>query len=124
MLGAVAFLAVWLTFAVRLYLVGIYRNERGLLLRYVHRSRLLPWSQVTGFDVRTARFLGSATVRNAAWVLTRDGAWETPVQQRSRLVGWRKNTGPVLSAADFDLMMARLREAHAAVQAGGGVVVR
>ncbi|MFG3691289.1 PH domain-containing protein [Micromonospora sp. NPDC047740] len=124
MFGAVAFLAVWLTFAVRLYLAGVYRNERGLLLRYVHRSRLLPWSQVTGFDVRAARFLGSATVRNAAWVLTRDGAWETPVQQRSRLVGSRKNTGPVLSAADFDLMMARLREAHAAAQAGGGVMVR
>lgn len=124
MLGAVLFLAVWLTFVVRLYLVGIYRNECGLLLRHVHRSRLLPWSEVTGFDVRAARFLGSATVRNAAWVLTRDGAWETPVQRRSRLAGWRKNNGPVLSAADFDLMMAQLREAHSAGQSDGGVVVR
>lgn len=124
LLGAGAFLAVWLTFAVRLYLVGIFRNERGLLLRHVHRSRVVPWSEVTGFDVRAARFLGSATVRNAAWVLTRGAAWETPVQQRSRLPGLRKNIGPVLSAADFDLMMASLREARADAQAGGGVVVR
>ncbi|MEU4482938.1 hypothetical protein AB0F68_33545 [Micromonospora sp. NPDC023966] len=121
-LGAVAFLGLWLIIAVRFYLVGIFRNERGLLLRHVHRSRLLPWSEVTGFDIRAARFLGSATVRNAAWVLTGDGAWEAPVQQRSRLAGVRKNNGPVLSAADFDLTMAHLREAHVAAQSGGVVV--
>ncbi|MFE9689407.1 hypothetical protein [Micromonospora sp. NPDC005806] len=122
MAGAVAAVGAWEFAALRLYLVGVYRDERGLLLRHVHRSRLLPWSEVTGFDVRRARFLGSATVRDAAWVLTRDGAVEAPVQRRSTLAGLRKNVGPVLSAADFDLMMARLREAHAAAQAGGVVV--
>jgi hypothetical protein len=120
----VAFMALWLTMVARFYLTGIWRNERGLLIRHVHRSRQLPWSEVTGFEVRAARFLGGATVRNAVWVLTRDGAWETPVQRRSRIVGWRKNVGPVLSPADFDLTLERLRRAHVDAQAGGGVVVR
>ncbi|GAB3091300.1 hypothetical protein [Micromonospora schwarzwaldensis] len=126
LLVASAFLAVWLTFAVRLYLVGIYRNERGLLLRHVHRSRLLPWSEVTGFEVRAARMPGGTTVRAAIWVRTRDGLWEVPVQQHSWRPGWRKNNGPVLSRADFALTLERLRAAHTAAQAGptGGVVVR
>ncbi|MET7835679.1 hypothetical protein [Micromonospora sediminicola] len=121
---AVAFMTVWLTVAIRLRLVGIYRGDRGLLLRHVRRSRLLPWSEVMGFEVRAARIGSRATVRDAIWVRTRDGAHEAPVQRRSRLRGWRKNTGPVLSAADFELTLAGLREAHASAQPGGGVVVR
>ncbi|MCI4066537.1 hypothetical protein MRQ36_29860 [Micromonospora sp. R77] len=120
----VAFLALWLTMVARFYLVGLWHNERGLLIRHIHRSRLLLWSEVTGFEVRAARLLGGATVRNAVWVVTRDGPVETPVQRRSRIVGWRKNVGPVLSPADFDLTLARLREARGDAQAGGGVVVR
>ncbi|MFI2713392.1 hypothetical protein ACH495_25030 [Micromonospora sp. NPDC018662] len=125
-LAATAVMAAWLTFAVRLYLIGIYRDDRGLLLRHVHRSRLLPWSEVTGFEVRAARMPGGTTVRAAIWVRTRDDLWEAPVQQRSMRPGWRKNNGPVLSEAAFRLTLERLRAAHTAAQYGatGGVVVR
>ncbi len=120
----VAFVAVWLTFVVRLYLAGVYRDERGLLLRYIFRSRLLPWSEVTGFDVRPTWLFGGPTRQRGAWVLTRDGAVETPVRLHAPVRSLEKRAGPVLSATDFNLMLNRLGRAHAAAQACGGVTVR
>ncbi|MGS2616714.1 PH domain-containing protein [Micromonospora sp. LZ34] len=127
MVGALALMAVWLTFAARLYLTGIYVNDHGVRLRHQFSTRTLPWSAVTGFEVRAARFLGEPTVRPACWVRTADGAVETPVQRRSRAGGLRKNVGPVLRPAEFDRMVARLNAELAAArraQAGGGAVVR
>ncbi|MEU4337772.1 PH domain-containing protein [Micromonospora lupini] len=126
MAGALPLLGVWLTFAVRLHLTGIYVNDRGLRLRHVFRTRTFPWSEVTGFEARPALFLGGPTVRDACWVRTTDGAFESAVQRRSRDMGWRKDNGPVLSADDFDRMLARLdaeRTSHRHGQLGGGAVV-
>lgn len=125
--GAAAFLALWLTMVARFFLVGVYVNDQGLRLRYTFSSRTLPWSQVTGFDVRPAVLFGEPTVRDACWVRTVDGAVETPVQRRSRTVGWRKDVGPILRTEDFDRMVVRLDAELVAArrsQAGGGSVLR
>lgn len=128
--GAMAFMGVWLTFAARLHLAGVYVGEPGVRLRHVFRTRTMPWEKVTGFVVRRALFLGEPTIRDACWVLTVDGAFETPVQRRSREMGWRKEAGPVLSEADFERLLNRLDAELADVrgrgptQADGGVVLR
>ncbi|MFG3558890.1 PH domain-containing protein [Micromonospora sp. NPDC047557] len=124
--GALLFLGLCLTFVLRMYLAGIYVNDRGVRLRHVFRTRTFSWSEVTGFEARPALILGEPTVRNACWVRTTGGAFESAVQRRSRTPGWRKNNGPVLSADDFARMLARLdaeRAAHRYGQLGGGAVV-
>ncbi|MEV6369982.1 hypothetical protein AB0L86_24155 [Micromonospora musae] len=128
--GAMALMGVWLTFAARLHQAGVYVGARGVRLRHVFRTRTLPWEKVTGFVARRALLLGEPTIRQAVWVLTVDGAFETPVQRRSREMGWRKEVGPVLSEADFERLLNRLDAELANVrgrgpaQADGGVVVR
>ena len=124
MIVGVAAIGACTSFWLRFHLVGIYHSERGLLIRYLNRSRLLPWPEVTGFDVRPTRLFGGTTRQLAAWMLTCDGAVETPVRARGPVRNLEKRSGPVLSATDFNLMMERLRRAHADAQAGGGVVVR
>ncbi|CCH18250.1 PH domain-containing protein [Micromonospora lupini] len=125
--GALLFLGLWLTGVLRMYLAGIYVNDEGVRLRHVFRTRTFPWSEVTGFEARPALFLGGPTVRDACWVRTTGGAFESAVQRRSRDMGWRKNNGPVLSADDFDRMLARLdaeRASRRHGQLGGAVVSR
>ncbi|MGV9213035.1 PH domain-containing protein [Micromonospora sp. RB23] len=102
------FVGLWLTGVTRLYLTGIYVNDEGVRLRHVFRTRTFRWSEVTGFEARPALFLGGPTVRDACWVRTRSGAFESAVQRRSRVTGWRKDVGPVLSSDDFEGMLARL----------------
>lgn len=121
----VAVIVTVLLVAVRFHLVGIYYGKRGLLIRHLHRSRMLPWPEVAGFDVRSMTVLfGLGGRQQAAWVLTRDGAVETPVRARRPVRQLESRSGPALPAADFNLMIRRLCEAHAAAQAGEGVVVR
>ncbi|MET8086083.1 PH domain-containing protein [Micromonospora sp. NPDC005237] len=123
---ALPFMGLWLTFALRLYLAGIYVNDRGVRLRHIFRTRTFSWSEVTGFEARPALILGEPTVRDACWVRTTGGAFESAVQRHSSRAGWRKNIGPVLSADDFARMLARLdaeRAAHRHGQLGGGAVV-
>ncbi|WP_433350591.1 PH domain-containing protein [Micromonospora sp. CA-111912] len=108
MAGALLFGGLWLTMAVRFHLAGIYVNDRGVRLRHVFSTRTLRWSEVTGFEVRPALLLGGPTVRDACWVRTADGAFEAPVQRKSRKAGWRKDNGPVLATTDFEGMLARL----------------
>ena len=128
--GAFVFLGVWWTFALRLHLTGIYVNDTGVRLRHVFSTLTLPWSQVTGFEARPALFLGGPTVRLACWVRTAGGAYESAVQRRSAVVGWRKNNGPVLTVADFDRMLAQLADQHTLRRRaegqldGGGAVSR
>ncbi|MEU9829834.1 hypothetical protein [Micromonospora chersina] len=112
--------------AVRFHMVGIYHGERGLLIRNLLRSRLLPWREVTGFDTRPTILSGLDGRQRAVWVLTRDGAVETPVQSRGPVLMRQLESlsGPALPAAELNLVVRRLREAHAAAQADGGVVVR
>ncbi|RAO05328.1 hypothetical protein GAR05_00370 [Micromonospora saelicesensis] len=125
MAGALIFMGVWLTFAFRLHLTGIYVNDRGVRLRHVFSTRTLPWSRVTGFEASPALFLGEPTSRLACWVRTTDGAFESAVQRRSRRVGWRKENGPVLDAADFDQLLVRLADQRARARLDrGGVVSR
>lgn len=112
--------------AVRFHLVGIYHGERGLLIRYLLRSRLLPWREVTGFYTGPTVLSGLDGRQRTLWVRTRDGAVETPVESRGPVLmrQLQSLTGPALPAAEFDLVVRRLREAHAAAQSDGGVVVR
>ncbi|MCW3845133.1 hypothetical protein ONA70_34205, partial [Micromonospora yasonensis] len=92
---AVAVTVAVLLAAVRFHLVGIYYGERGLLIRHLHRSRLLPWPEVTGFDVRPMAVLfGLEGRQQAAWVLTRDGAVETPVRARGPVRQLDGRSGP------------------------------
>ncbi|SCL32536.1 hypothetical protein GA0070624_4502 [Micromonospora rhizosphaerae] len=74
--------------------------------------------------MRPTRWFGRPNGQMEAWVLARDGAVETPVRTRGPVRQLQKRNGAVLAAADFNLIMAQLRRAHAAAQAGGGVVVR
>ncbi|MFG2107138.1 hypothetical protein [Micromonospora chersina] len=123
---AVAVIVGVLLVAVRFHLVGIYHGERGLLIRNMLRSRFLPWREVTGFYTGPAVLSGLDGRQRTLWVRTRDGDVETPVQSRGPVLMRQLEslTGPALPAAEFDLVVRRLREAHAAAQAGGGVVVR
>lgn len=121
--GMVVFMGVWLTFAFRLHLSGIYVNDRGVRLRHVFSTRTLPWSRVTGFEASPALFLGEPTSRLACWVRTTDGAFESAVQRRSRRGGWRKENGPVLAPADFDQLLVRLADERARARLDGGEVV-
>ncbi|MFF0234094.1 PH domain-containing protein [Micromonospora sp. NPDC005254] len=124
--GALLFLGLCLTFVLRMYLAGIYVNDEGVRLRHVFRTRTVRWSEVTGFEARPALLLGGPTGRDACWVLTTDGAFESAVQRRSRTASLRKNNGPVLSADDFARMLARLdaeRAAHRYGQRGGSASV-
>ncbi|WP_422739920.1 PH domain-containing protein [Micromonospora sp. WMMD729] len=119
---ALLFLGLWLTFVLRMYLAGIYVNDEGLRLRHVFRTHTFQWSEVTGFEARPALFLDEPTVRDACWVRTTSGAFESAVQRRSREMGWRKNNGPVLSSDDFDGMLALLDAEWAAHRYGPQVV--
>jgi hypothetical protein len=56
-------------------------------------------------------------------VRTTDGAFESAVQRRSRRVGWRKENGPVLDAADFDQLLVRLADERARARLDREVVV-
>ncbi|WP_433358169.1 hypothetical protein ACQPYV_14455 [Micromonospora saelicesensis] len=123
MAGMFLVMGVWLTFAFRLHLTGIYVNDRGVRLRHVFSTRTLPWSRVTGFEASPALFLGEPTSRLACWVRTTDGAFESAVQRRSRRVGWRKENGPVLDAADFDQLLVRLADERARARLDREVVV-
>ncbi|MET8836836.1 hypothetical protein ABZV78_23370 [Micromonospora sp. NPDC004540] len=125
---AIAVIVGVLLVAVRFHLVGVYHGERGLLIRNVLFSRLLPWREVTGFYPGPTVLSGPG-LEGRQWtlcVLTRDGAVETPVQSRGPVLMRQLEslTGPALPAAEFDLVVLRLREAHAAAQSDGGVVVR
>ncbi|MCG5443808.1 PH domain-containing protein [Micromonospora sp. NIE79] len=120
MAGGLTVMGVWLTLVLRMHLAGIYVNDRGVRLRHLFSTRTLPWSQVTRFEARPALFLGGPTSRLACWVRTTDGAFESAVQRRSRSGGWRKNNGPVLAVADFDQLLVRLAEQHAARGRAGG----
>ncbi|WP_433120745.1 PH domain-containing protein [Micromonospora sp. CA-246542] len=121
---ALPFLGLWLTFVLRMYLAGVYVNDEGVRLRHVFRTRTLRWSEVTGFETRPALLFGEPTVRDACWVQTTSGAFESAVQRRSREVGWRKNVGPVLSSDDFEGMLARLDAERASRRFGPQVVRR
>ncbi len=123
MAGAFLFMGVWLTFAIRLHLAGIYVSDRGVRLRHVFSTRTLPWSGVTGFEASPALFLGEPTSRLACWVRTTDGAFESAVQRRSRRVGWRKENGPVLDAAGFDQLLVRLADERARARLDGAGVL-
>lgn len=101
-------LAVWLTFVARMYLTGIFVNDHGLRLRYVFFTRTLPWATVTGFDVRPARIFDTDTDRQACWVSTTSGTYETPVQLSSGTAALQKRSGPVLPADDFNRMVDQL----------------
>ncbi|MFI5925608.1 PH domain-containing protein [Micromonospora sp. NPDC051543] len=124
MAGALPILGVWLTFALRMHLTGIYVNDEGVRLRHIFRTRTFRWSEVTGFEARPALFLGEPTVRDACWVRTTGGAFESAVQRRSREMGWRKDVGPVLSSDDFEGMLARLDAERASRRSGPQVVRR
>ncbi|MEU0548509.1 PH domain-containing protein [Micromonospora sp. NPDC005979] len=124
MVGALPILGVWLTFAFRMHLTGIYVNDEGLRLRHIFRTRTFRWSEVTGFEARPALFLGEPTVRDACWVRTTGGDFESAVQRRSREMGWRKDIGPVLSSDDFEGMLAQLDAERASRRSGPQVVRR
>jgi hypothetical protein len=106
------FLTVWTGFAWRMYRMGVYVSPRGVLISYLWRNRVIPWSEITGFATGQAMVLGVATVRQAIFVKRAGrGAVETPIQRRTprSSVGLRKNAGPVLNEADFETTLARLR---------------
>lgn len=116
----VLFVACWWTFAWRLVRTGLYVSQTGLRLVYPWRTRTLPWSSVVEIASRPAKVLGIETVRDAIWVTTATGQQiETPVQRRApwRSIGWRKNTGPVLTAARYERAIDLLRTYQAAAGA-------
>ncbi|WP_412543022.1 hypothetical protein R8Z50_11210 [Longispora sp. K20-0274] len=102
----------WLTVTFRMYRAGIHVSDHGLRLRSYVRTRTIRWSDVTGFEVRPAQLGGLDTSRDAIWVITRDGDWETSVQRALGWVfgpRWTKNVGPVLRSVDFELTVTPLR---------------
>ncbi|WP_412543982.1 PH domain-containing protein [Longispora sp. K20-0274] len=106
------FAACWLTFAFRMHRAGIYAGPAGLRVRSLLRTETVPWSAVTGFEVKPGRRFGFRIPRDAIWVLGAGKNRETCVQRSTGfdLLSGSYNIGPLLNQADFDLTLTRLRD--------------
>jgi len=104
MAGVYLFLGAWLVISWRDTRAGVFMNDSGVLVRGIRRRRFLPWNEVAGFESRPAEVLGRVTVREAIWVVARNGeAVETLVQKDAGYKrGHAKNKGRILDAAEYD----------------------
>lgn len=117
------FFGVWLVFFWRKMWVGLYTNPDSLRVRWVQRTRTVPWVEIARVDV-----LGAPQMRDGIWLTLRDGERiETPIhrlcrrQDVTRLqptgVGgpaWEsaahdRDVGPSLPSREFDRVVSELR---------------
>ena len=100
--------AVW-----RMAHIGIYVNDRGVLVRYLLSSRSLTWDQVAGVhpDDPTAPAARQAGPGRVIWITPTAGApFETSVVRKgSRDAGLRKRNRRMLSTPDFAAALSELR---------------
>ncbi|WP_246608043.1 hypothetical protein [Paractinoplanes toevensis] len=81
--GVGGFLGVWLTLAWRLHRTALLVGDAGVRVRWLLRTRTIPWSRVSRF--RTAP---DVLVRERLWIVLIDGRMvRTPVQRASGVFG-------------------------------------
>jgi hypothetical protein len=81
--GITAYIPLPVVLAViwRLHSVGVYISHRGVRVRTVTSTVVVPWASIRGFESRPATFLGNRTRQEAVWILTGAGAIEAPVRK-------------------------------------------
>lgn len=90
-----AFAVAWVVGCVRIVLVEVYLGSRGVKIRHVHRTRVVPWSAVTRV------WAGPAAAYDAwqIWVSAGGRDFETPIwREESRA---RHRNRIVLPPAEF-----------------------
>jgi hypothetical protein len=102
--AAVLFVLTWEVVLWRVTLVGVYVSDYGIKIRKVHRTHVIPWSQVT------RAWAGRAADYDAwqIWVSARDPERdiETPIWRRGSRARHRNRI--VLSAEEFAAALAAL----------------
>jgi hypothetical protein len=105
--------------------MGVFYNDRGVLLRWFERSTVIPWSEITRFEaLPTRRRATLTTPEPAIWIVVVGGAqMETPVLRGNfwlvPMASWEMSPASriYLSDARFDRALQRLRAAHMAHEA-------
>jgi hypothetical protein len=81
--GIGGFLGLWLTVAWRLHRTALLVGNEGVRVRWLLRTRTIPWSQVSRFQTAP-----DVLVRARLWIVLIDGRTvRTPVQRGSGVVG-------------------------------------
>lgn len=103
--GVSGFLGVWLTVAWRFHRTALLVGDAGIRVRWLLRTRTMPWSQVDQFQT-APDFL----VRARLWIVLIDGRMvRTPVQRASGIFGSALNDGGTrLRASRYDTLIASL----------------
>lgn len=99
----VLFWAVWTTMLWRLVLVGVYVNDYGVKVRFVHRTHVIAWPDVT------RAWAGQAAHYDAwqIWITTRDPERdvETPIWRRGPR---RRSNRVILEPEEFATVLTVL----------------
>jgi hypothetical protein len=104
----VGFSMLWLTFAWRIQRAGVLINKSAIRIRWLTRTRTIPWS-----DVRRFLWIPRAETIQMVLQLSDGSLTYAPLHQRVRYLVWRRggDGGPILDAADFAVTRKRLEAA-------------
>ena len=107
--AAIAFL-----YAARMRRVGVFVNDRGILVRAFDGSVELPWRSVAWIDVFPSDGITAAPgPLLAIWISTVDGEKiETPLVRRRKGLTTSSVLAVELPSADFDHALRELRATH------------
>lgn len=99
-------------YAARMRVVGVYVNDRGVLVRAFDGSVELPWGSVAWIDVHPSdgRVTTPGPPALAIWISTVDGEQiETPLVRRRKGLVTNSVVAVHLPTADFDRALWELR---------------
>ncbi|WP_230688956.1 PH domain-containing protein [Micromonospora sp. WMMD558] len=122
-LAFTGFAAVWLTFAWRLHRTALVVSRSGVRVRWLWRTRTVPWEQIRGFHSGP-----DWLVPERLWLRLRDGTKvRTPVRRRRTTVYRLRDGGTALASERYEELFADLerwkaevaRQAHPAVGRAG-----
>ena len=101
-------------YAARMRQVGVYVNDRGILVRAFDGSIELPWRSVAWIDVFPSDGIRAAPgPLLAIWISTVDGEQiETPLVRRRAGLTTSSVLAVELPSADFDQALRELRATH------------
>lgn len=108
-MGFVAFAATWLAFAWRLARTALLVADRGIRVRWVLRTRTIPWDRIRGFHTGP-----DILVRERLWIDLIDRTKiRTPVQ-RVRRVATLSDGGAWLKPERYAALLGQLERRRAA----------
>ena len=104
--GISGFIGVWLTLAWRLHRTAMVVGSAGIRVRWLLRTRTIPWPQIDEFDTAP-----DVLVRERLWIVLVDGRKvRTPIQRVSGAFGSALNDGGTwLRGSDYNNLLRFLR---------------